>query len=233
MPDAKTKWSVILAGRKIIQDAPRRIAIHEGAIQTLMQGASIAEEVTVPGKFLADLCQALVASMPGDVQACHHCPNPYFGTTRGDNGERVFACSACLHGRTIMLWDEVAALKEKLRNANAEIERLIDLNDARASMVDARVAAARCETCVRLDRLAPCVECPEREAALQTHAAMLRDASPLGRLISRMDDAGMTATGAVAECPACDGTGDSYVDHGFDTVECRTCDGTGHAKGGE
>lgn len=124
MTDAETKWAIIVAGRKIIQDAPRRIALHEGAIRTIMQGASIAEEVTVPGSFLANLCEALVASMPGDVPRCEHCRNPSFGTTRGDHGERVFACSACLHGRTIMLWDEAVALKEKLRAANAEIERL-------------------------------------------------------------------------------------------------------------
>lgn len=100
-------------------------------------------------------------------------------------------------------------------------EALADLARVEAERDEARaeVAAARCETCVRLDRLAPCVECPQR------------DASPLGRLISRMDDAGMTATGAVAECPACDGMGD--VDYGFEKVECCICDGTGYAKGGE
>jgi hypothetical protein len=92
----KTKWSIILAGRAIVSDHPRRIKLHNDAIETLMRGARIAENVTVPGAFLADLCEVLVAEVPGDVRTCDDCSEPFFATVRRF-GRRAWLCKTCLH----------------------------------------------------------------------------------------------------------------------------------------
>lgn len=110
--DPRSRWGMIAAGIEIVHDSKRRIRLRADAEEALMRGARMAEEVTVSGAFLADLCEALIASMPGDAQNCDECSAPFYATAR-DGEKRVFVCKAHLHDLAIRLNDENRALRNE------------------------------------------------------------------------------------------------------------------------
>ena len=120
MTSAKSRWAIICAGRAIVSDHPRRIKLRDDAIEALMRGARIAETVTVPGVFLADVCEALVASIPGDVEKCADCGEPFLATARR-NGRQVHLCKSHLHRFAIAESAMVRMLETKLASAEAHI----------------------------------------------------------------------------------------------------------------
>ena len=120
MTSAKSRWAIIRAGRAIVSDHPRRIKLRDDAIEALMRGARIAETVTVPGVFLADVCEALVASIPGDVEKCADCEEPFLATARR-NGRQVHLCKSHLHRFAIDESAKARALEMKLASAEAHI----------------------------------------------------------------------------------------------------------------
>ena len=88
-----------------------------------MRGARIAETVTVPGVFLADVCEALVASIPGDVEKCADCEEPFLATARR-NGRQVHLCKSHLHRFAIAESAKARALKTELIAKDATIAAL-------------------------------------------------------------------------------------------------------------
>lgn len=51
---------IVECGHRIYWSAERSSAVHAAAVDALLNGARIAEEVTIPGDRLADMCELLV-----------------------------------------------------------------------------------------------------------------------------------------------------------------------------
>lgn len=93
------RYRMIQAGWEITGDPAKRHKLVAEAETALARGARAAETVTVPGVFLAELCEALLASMP--VESCSHCDEPTRATIKGRSRGHESLCAKHLLTRAM------------------------------------------------------------------------------------------------------------------------------------